>query len=182
MTAAARKSWAYNPARHQALDEAMELLQAASRNLEGSSRMILAKRGIGRAHQRIIHLISRIPGQSISDMLARLHVTKQALNTPLNDLKRKGLVRTRRQPGNGRRKQLFLTPSGLALEEALSEEQRDRLAAAFRKVGHQGERGWRRTMQRLADGDRLFAAMRHLGGSPPVRRMLARRRLGHLSR
>ncbi len=182
MRAMERRSWEDDPMRCQALDEAMELLQAASRNLEGSSQMILAKRGIGRAHQRILYLIARTPGQSVSAMLGRLRVTKQALNAPLNQLKRKGLVRARREPGNGRRKQLFLTPTGQALEEALSEEHRDRLAAAFRKVGHERERGWRQTMQRLAEGDRLLGALHHLGGAPPPRRMLARRRLGHLSR
>lgn len=182
MRAAARRSWEDNPLLCQALDEAMELLQAASRNLEGSSRIILARRGIGRAHQKILYLIARRPGQSISDMLGKLRVTKQALNTPLNQLKRKGLVRARRAPDNGRRKQLFLTPAGQALEEALSEEHRDRLATAFRKVGHHSERAWRQTMRRLAEGNRLFGALHHRGGSPPMRRMLARRRLGHLTR
>lgn len=159
------------------LDEAMELFQAAYRSLEESSRLLLAKRGLGRAHQRILYLIARSPGQSVSDMLGRLQVTKQALNTPLNQLKRKGLVRARRQPGNGRRKQLFLTPAGETLEQQLSREHRTRLASAFRTVGLQGERRWRDAMRHMANGDLTFAPLRSQPAPPMMRPWMARRRL-----
>ncbi|MFI5399509.1 MAG: hypothetical protein ACHQZQ_00455 [SAR324 cluster bacterium] len=93
-------------------------------------------------------------------MLERLQVTKQALNTPLSDLKRKGLVRSKRQPGNGRRKQLFLTPAGIVLEAQLSSQHRNRLAAAFRAIGIRGERRWREAMKHLANGTRNWAPLR----------------------
>jgi len=163
--------------RRLALDEAMELLQAAHRSLEDAARIILAKRGLGRAHQRILYLIARTPGQSVSDMLSRLQVTKQALNTPLNQLKRKGLVRARRQPGNGRRKQLFLTAAGQALEEALSGEHRSRLSAAFDVIGPQGERRWREALRDLAGGDLTFAPLRRPSRVPMLRPAAARRRI-----
>jgi|SRR5579863_5387406 DNA-binding MarR family transcriptional regulator len=147
-------------ARYRALDEAMELFQAAHRTLEDSARILLAQRGLGRAHQRILYLIARSPGQSVSDMLDRLQVTKQALNTPLNQLKRKGLVRAKRQPGNGRRKQLFLTAAGEQLESQLSSQHRNRLAAAFRTVGSPGERRWRDAMRQLASGNQPWAPLR----------------------
>jgi DNA-binding MarR family transcriptional regulator len=146
--------------RYRSLDEAMELLQAAHRTMEDSARVMLAQRGLGRAHQRILYLIARSPGQSVSDMLERLQVTKQALNTPLNQLKRKGLVRAKRQPGNGRRKQLFLTQAGEAFETQLSMQHRTRLAAAFRSVGLPGEKRWRDAMKQLAGGNQPWAPLR----------------------
>jgi len=146
--------------RRRELDEAMELFLAAHRSLEQSARVLLSQRGLGRAHQRILYLIGRAPGQSVSDMLGRLQVTKQALNTPLNQLKRKGLVRAKREPGNGRRKQLFLTPAGELLEAQLSSQHRTRLATAFRTVGNPGERRWRDAMKLLANGSEPWASSR----------------------
>jgi len=172
-----RKIKVDDPLRRLALDEAMELFQAAHRSLEESSRIMLAKRGLGRAHQRILYLVARTPGQSVSDMLGRLQVTKQALNTPLNQLKRKGLVRARRQPGNGRRKQLFLTPAGEALELQLSGEHRTRLASAFLTIGSHGERRWRDAMLHLANGDLTFAPLRSQSSPQVLRSWMARRRL-----
>ncbi|MFI5401125.1 MAG: MarR family winged helix-turn-helix transcriptional regulator [SAR324 cluster bacterium] len=155
-----RKAGGNRMTRHRALDEAMELFQAAHRALDEAARLLLAQRGLGRAHQRILYLVARAPGRSVSDMLERLQVTKQALNTPLSDLKRKGLVRAKRQPGNGRRKQLFLTPAGVSLEAQLSLQHRNRLAAAFRAIGHPGERRWREAMKYLANGNRYWAPLR----------------------
>jgi DNA-binding MarR family transcriptional regulator len=146
--------------RRRELDEAMELFLAAHRTLEQSARVLLHQRGLGRAHQRILYLIGRTPGQSVSDMLGRLRVTKQALNSPLNQLKRKGLVRAKREPGNGRRKQLFLTPAGELLEAQLSTQHRKWLAAAFRSVGLTGERHWRDAMKLLANGSEPWASLR----------------------
>jgi DNA-binding MarR family transcriptional regulator len=177
MRNAARAIRGDDPTRRLELDEAMELFQAAHRSLEESSRILLAKRGLGRTHQRILYLIGRTPGQSVSDMLGRLQVTKQALNTPLNQLKRKGLVRARRQPGNGRRKQLFLTQTGEALEQQLSGEHRTRLASAFRIVGSGGERRWKDAMRHLADGDLTFAPLRSQPNPQVLRAWMARRRL-----
>ncbi|MFI5400463.1 MAG: MarR family winged helix-turn-helix transcriptional regulator [SAR324 cluster bacterium] len=160
--------------RHRTLDEAMELFLAAHRALEEGARLLLTQRGLGRAHQRILYLIARAPGRSVSDMLERLQVTKQALNTPLSELKRKGLVRAKRQPGNGRRKQLFLTPAGVLLEAQLSSEHRNRLAAAFRTIGLPGERRWREAMKHLANGSRTWAPLR-ASLRPSVGRDWARR-------
>jgi len=155
-----RKAGGNRITRHRALDEAMELFQAAHRSLDEAARLVLAQRGLGRAHQRILYLVARAPGRSVSDMLERLQVTKQALNTPLSDLKRKGLVRAKRQPGNGRRKLLFLTPAGASLEAQLSLQHRNRLAGAFRAIGLPGERRWREAMKYLANGSRYWAPLR----------------------
>jgi DNA-binding MarR family transcriptional regulator len=156
------------PGRAQTLDDAMELLQAVHRNLEEATMLILGKRGLGRAHQRILYLIAKGPGQSVSDMLTRLQVTKQALNLPLNQLKDKGLVRARRQPGNGRRKQLYLTAEGVRLERLVAEAHRDKFVLAFRRVGAEGERHWRQVMANISNGDLTLAPLR----TPPVRRSM----------
>lgn len=169
MRAANRRVVQDDVARHRELDEAMELFQAAYRTLEDSARLLLSQRSLGRAHQRILYLIARTPGQSVSDMLERLQVTKQALNTPLNQLKRKGLVRARRQPGNGRRKQLFLTPQGELLEAQLSAQHRNRLAAAFETLGVPGERRWKAAMRHLANGNQPWASLRAASRGPNIR-------------
>ena len=174
MRAANRRLIHDDVARHRELDEAMELFQSAYRTLDDAARLLLSQRGLGRAHQRILYLIARSPGQCVSDMLESLQVTKQALNTPLNQLKRKGLVRSRRQPGNGRRKQLFLSPAGELLEAQLSSQHRHRLASALDRLGPSGERRWREVMRHLADGNQPWTSMksasRRVGSSSWARR------------
>jgi DNA-binding MarR family transcriptional regulator len=162
--------------RGEALDEAMELIEAACRRMQEAYRALLARRGIGGAHQRILFLIGRSAGPSVSGILERLQITKQALNSPLNLLERKGLVRARRQPDNARRKQLYLTAAGQSLRNELVEVHRGRLAAAFRKIGLRGEHRWREAMRQLARGDRLLGALPPLGSAPPGRGGPARRR------
>ncbi|MFI5399510.1 MAG: hypothetical protein ACHQZQ_00460 [SAR324 cluster bacterium] len=45
-----RKAGANRTTRYRALDEAMELFQAAHRTLEEAARLLLIQRGLGRAH------------------------------------------------------------------------------------------------------------------------------------
>lgn len=47
---------------------------------------MLERRGLSRVHQRIVFFIACYPGLSVKELLARLGVTKQALNIPLRQL------------------------------------------------------------------------------------------------
>ncbi|MCO2652670.1 MarR family transcriptional regulator [Pseudomonas aeruginosa] len=53
---------------------------------------MLARRGLGRVHHRVLFFIARYPGLSVKELLALLGVTKQALNIPLRQLLEMNLI------------------------------------------------------------------------------------------
>jgi DNA-binding MarR family transcriptional regulator len=113
----------------------------------------LSRRGLGRVHHRILFFIARAPGLTVSELLATLEVSKQALHAPLRALVRQKLVVALPNPDNRRQRRLELTARGRALEQRLSGHQRRLFATAFRGAGPAAAAGWR-------------AVMRALGGVP----------------
>ena len=77
---------------------------------------MLARRGLSRVHHRILFFIARKPGLSVSQLLAALGVTKQALNTPLRQLVEMHLIRSEAADSDKRKRLLELTPEGSKLE------------------------------------------------------------------
>ena len=65
------------------LKELIEKLFISYRETFSDSKKILNKYKIGLAHQKVIHLLSMYKGISISELLKRLKVTKQSLNSCL---------------------------------------------------------------------------------------------------
>jgi len=90
----------------------------------------------------------------VAALLAILKITKQSLNRVLNDLLEQGFVERRPAPDDRRMRQLRLTEKGEALEAALWEAQRPRLARAFREAGPDAVLGFRRVLAALADPER----------------------------
>jgi DNA-binding MarR family transcriptional regulator len=139
------------------LDEALELLFFAFRDLTSEPDRVLAERRLSRVHHRILYWIRRHAGLGPGDLVRILRVSKQALARPLRELVTQGLVSATAVPENRRRKALRLTPAGLRLEARLSGSQKRRFAAAFRQAGGSAAEGWR-------------AVMGILGGEPVTRR------------
>jgi DNA-binding MarR family transcriptional regulator len=137
------------------LDEAMELIHFAFRRVVAGPDRLLATRGYGRLHHRILYVVGRNPGLSVGDLLALLDVTKQAISAPLRTLVADGLVSAAASPDSRRRKSLHLTAEGRRFEKRVSDLQRGRFAEAFRRCGPDAERGWRVVMDDLAEGGRL---------------------------
>ena len=82
---------------------------------------------------------------------AILKVTKQSLNRVLNDLLEDGFVERKAGMHDRRMRQLRLTQKGAALEDAIWEAQRPRLARAFREAGPDAVQGFRRVLMGLVD-------------------------------
>ena len=53
---------------------------------------MLARRGLSRVHHRILFFLARSPALSVTQLLACLDVSKQALNIPLRQLQEMQLV------------------------------------------------------------------------------------------
>ncbi len=103
---------------------------------------ILARRGLSRVHHRILFFIAQSPGLSISQLLADLGVSKQALNIPLRQLLEMDLVQSSTASADKRKRELGLSREGEKLEQALRKEQTRLLQRALDSAGSEAMSGW----------------------------------------
>jgi DNA-binding MarR family transcriptional regulator len=142
-------------AHDESLREAIELFFFAYRAFTAGPDHVLAERGLGRVHHRILYFVGRNPGLAMQGLLAILGVSKQALNAPLRRLTAMGLIIA--QPGQDRRiKRLSLTPAGSRLEGQLTGIQVRHLGAIFDPSRAESVAAWKTIMRALplyqADG------------------------------
>jgi DNA-binding MarR family transcriptional regulator len=135
--------------REKALRQAIEDLYFGYRAFTALPDKILAERGLGRTHHRILYFVCREPGISVGELLAVLSITKQAANRPLRELEQQGLVTVDADLQDRRVRRLSPTARGRKLEARLSESQMRLLEAAFTESGPGTEQGWREVMIRL---------------------------------
>ena len=150
----------------------LALLFFAFRAVTAEPDRVLAERGLGRVHHRILYFVARTPGIGPGGLLALLRVSKQALARPLRELLARGLLEATVPSGDRRTRALALTPAGARLEARLSGLQRRRFAAAFGATGPAAERGWREVMSQLSReprGPPRGGGSRPRGGRPPRR-------------
>ena len=95
----------------------------------------LADAGLGRAHHRALYFIARQPGITMTDLMALLAITKQSLARVLADLSARELVASRPGATDRRRRELRLTEGGAAIEAALFDDLRRRMAGAYTATG-----------------------------------------------
>ena len=133
------------------LRQGSEAMFFAYRGFTADPDRILDDLAYGRAHHRAIHFINRAPGTTVNNLLNILGVTKQSLNRVLRTLISDGLVESRVGRQDKRERHLFLTEEGKALEQQLSDAQRNRLRAAFREAGPEAVAGFRRVLEAMMD-------------------------------
>ncbi|MBG4203226.1 MarR family transcriptional regulator [Pseudomonas aeruginosa] len=111
---------------------------------------MLARRGLGRVHHRILFFIARHPGLSVKELLALLGVTKQALNIPLRQLLEMDLISSAAADEDRRKRLLGLTGEGVRLEKALRREQSRLLQRCLEEAGGEAVTGWLAVNRTLA--------------------------------
>jgi len=129
----------------------IELLFYAYRDFTAEPDRMLDELGLGRAHHRAIYFVGRYPGMNVGELLAILRITKQSLSRVLGELVRKGYIAQKPGAVDRRQRRLELTEQGAALERKLSENQRRRIAAAYKAAGPNAVDGFRRVMLGLID-------------------------------
>lgn len=141
--------------RDEELKQGVDLLFFAFNDVFALGEARLRAAHLGRAHRRALYFIARNPDLSVADLLSILKITKQSLNRVLSELLEGGYVE--RKPGmrDRRTRQLHLTSKGIALESALWELQRPRLARAFRDAGPEAVAGFRRVLTGIASERRV---------------------------
>ena len=158
--------------REAELDQGIDQLHAALDALNAESDRVLAERGLGRSHHRVLALVQRRPGVTLAELQGVLPLTKQSLSRLLRQLMELGLVD--QKPGRRDRRQrlLELTEPGRELCERLNRLQRRRLAAACRAAGAEAVAGFREVLRGFVEDD-------DDGGREPERQQHQRRRLYH---
>lgn len=139
--------------REEELRQGMELLFYAYRDFTAEPDAMLSRLGFGRAHHRVIYFVGRNPQITVTDLLAILRITKQSLSRVLGELLRQGYVMQRPGVRDRRQRLLELTEKGVELERLLSENQRQRIARAYRKAGAEAVEGFRKVMLGIIDQD-----------------------------
>ncbi|WP_446809355.1 MarR family winged helix-turn-helix transcriptional regulator [Methylomonas sp. 2BW1-5-20] len=135
--------------REAALRQAIEQFYFGYRAFTVQPDRILAERGLGRVHHRILYFVGRNPRISVNALLGMLSVSKQALNAPLRQLVEMQLVMIDTAIHDKRVRELSLTPDGTALEAQLTGTQMQQLQAVFEQVGTSAEAGWHQVMHCL---------------------------------
>lgn len=138
-----------DPHRETELRRAIEDFFFGFRAFTSLPDALLAERGLGRTHHRILYFARRDPGISVGALLGILGITKQAAHAPLRELQRQGLVTMARSAADGRVRQVLVTEAGADLEAELSGIQMRTLADAFAAAGTDAETGWHEVMAAL---------------------------------
>ena len=138
-----------DPDRETELRQAIEALYFGYRAFTALPDQILAERGLGRTHHRILYFVCREPGISMGELLSVLKITKQAAHRPVRELEAEGLLTVATAEEDRRVRRLWPTTRGAELEAHLSDAQMRLLEVAFRDQGRTAERHWRQIMARL---------------------------------
>ncbi|MEN2976862.1 MarR family transcriptional regulator [Tistrella bauzanensis] len=129
----------------------LELFHFAFRFLIEEPDRILAERGLNRSHHRILFFVAHGgPDMTLTDLLDKLKVSRQALHRPMRQLLDQNLVALSPVPSNRRMLNVTLNPEGATLEARLSALQTAYLDSAFRAAGEGAADAWRRVMAVLA--------------------------------
>jgi DNA-binding MarR family transcriptional regulator len=152
--------------REEELRQGIELLYYAYRDFTAEPDAMLGRHGFGRAHHRVIYFVGRHPEMTVSDLLGILRITKQSLSRVLGQLVRQGFIRQRPGDRDRRQRLLELTDKGIELERQLSENQRQRVAKAYREAGAQAVEGFRKVMLGIVSSETDRRRFERGGGQP----------------
>ncbi|MCK5778151.1 MAG: winged helix-turn-helix transcriptional regulator [Rhodospirillales bacterium] len=147
--------------RDEDLREAIELLFFAYRDFTGEADVVLETYGFGRAHHRIIYFVGANPGITVGELLAILKITKQSLSRVLSQLVEEGFVDQETDQDDRRRRRLYLTEKGRALETELTQRQSKHIADAYRQVGADAVAGFRTVLRGLINEQDRGRVRRH---------------------
>lgn len=131
-------------------DDALALMYFGWRGMTRAADDYLATVGLSRVHHRILYTVLRRDNITMSDLLAILQISKQALHRPMKQLLDAGYIAVKRDPARHRFKLLELTAAGRAVERIASGHERKVMARAFKKAGAGSEAAWSAVMAEAA--------------------------------
>jgi DNA-binding MarR family transcriptional regulator len=131
----------------------IELLLFGHRELLESGDAVLAREALGRAHHRALYFIAQKPDLSVGELLDFLGVTKQSLSRVIRELEDRGLMSRSKGQRDRRQILLHLTPAGLALEQELFANFREKMMQAYSNAGPGAVAGFWTVLESLLTAD-----------------------------
>ena len=110
----------------------IEQIFYAYRETYSDPKKILKKYSFGTAHHKVIHLIEKHKGITISGLLNKLKITKQSLNRILKDLIKSKAVLIKKGEVDSRQRHIFLNEKGKKLFDEIFFEQKKRIYNALK--------------------------------------------------
>lgn len=133
-----------------AVDESVELMYWGMRVFTAGPDAVLAARGLGRVHHRVLYCVAKRPGIRVGELADVLGISRQALHRTLRELVDRALIESERAEESARERALVLTREGAELERRLATEQRKRLLDAERALGAEAMASFRDVMRFIA--------------------------------
>ncbi len=128
----------------------LDAIRHIVQRLRESSREAERRNGLTAAQIFILELLRDHDGLSVNDLAARTYTHQSSVSVVVSRLTRRGLVRARRSPTDGRRRALSITPRGrTALRAAPVAAQTD-IIDALRALPDATRHDLASTMRRIA--------------------------------
>ena len=134
------------------IKDLIEQLFYAYRETFADSKKILEKHSFGVAHQKVIHLIERYEGITISGLLKKLKITKQSLNRVLKDLNNKNKIIMKKNKVDSRRRYILLNESGKKLSNEIFFEQKKRIFRALKNSNSEAVIQFKEVLEKIING------------------------------
>ncbi len=129
----------------------IEQIFYAYRETYSDPKKILKKYSFGTAHHRVIHLIERHEGITVSGLLGKLKVTKQSLNRVLKDLIKNKAILMKKGEIDSRQRHIFLNEKGKKLFDEIFLEQKKRIYNALKSSDSDSVIKFKKILNKIID-------------------------------
>ena len=134
------------------IKDLIEQLFYAYRETFADSKEILKKHSFGIAHQKVIHLIEKYEGITVSGLLRKLKISKQSLNRVLNDLNKNKKIIMKKGEIDSRHRHILLNKSGKMLSNEIFFEQKKRIYSALKNSDSEAVIKFKEVLEKIING------------------------------
>jgi DNA-binding MarR family transcriptional regulator len=136
------------------VDALIVAFHEAFRGIVQEADQLLSTQRLGRSHHKVLFYVARYPNCRTVDVQAFVGVSRQALQRPIADLHRLGLLETLVSPENRRTHLLRLSGPGEVLERESTELIQRHFREVFSNLSPNKVSGWLGITRALADSAR----------------------------
>ena len=134
------------------IKDLIEQLFYAYRETFSDPKKILDKYSLGIAHHKVIHLIAKYEGITVSGLLTKLKITKQSLNRVLKDLNKSKKITIKKGEIDSRHRHILLNESGKKLSDEIFFEQKKRIYSALRNSNSESVIKFKEVLEKIING------------------------------
>ena len=134
------------------IKDLIEQLFYAYRETFADPKKILKKHSFGIAHQKVIHLIERYEGITVSGLLRKLIITKQSLNRILKDLNKSKKIIIKKGEVDSRHRHILLNENGKKLSNEIFTEQKKRIYHVLKNSNSEAVIKFKEVLEKIING------------------------------